>query len=78
MTGKALDDLDEFVAAEAVVAGEFDEIPCPGEHRPALGGARDGDAPSAPEFQQSFLPEDVQGPQDCVLVHAQHGGEIFG
>jgi hypothetical protein len=78
MSGKALDDLDEFVAAEAVVAGEFDEIPCPGEHRPALGGARDGDAPSAPEFQQSFLPKDVQGPQDGVPVHAQHGGEVFG
>jgi hypothetical protein len=78
MSGKALDDLDDVVAAEAVVAGEFDEIPCPGEHGAALGGARDGDAASAPELQQSFLPEDVQCPQDGVLVHAQHGGEVFG
>ena len=71
MSGKALDDLDDFFAAEAVV-GEFDELPCPGEHRPPLGSARHGDPASAPELQQAFLPEHVQGPQDGVLVHAQH------
>jgi hypothetical protein len=37
MSGKSLDDLDDFFAAEAVVVGEFDELPCPVEHRPPLG-----------------------------------------
>jgi hypothetical protein len=31
MSGEALDDLDDFFAAEAVVMGEFDELPCPCE-----------------------------------------------
>lgn len=77
MSGKAFDDVDDFVAAEAVVAGEFEELACAGEYCPALGGARYGDAAPAAELQQAFVPEDVQRPQDGVLVHAQDGGEVF-
>ncbi len=69
--------MDDFFAAEAVVAGEFDEVPCPGEHGPPLRGARHRDPAPAPEFQQAFVPEHVQRPQDGVLVHAKHGGEVL-
>jgi hypothetical protein len=37
MSGKTFDDVDDFFTPEAVVAGEFEEIPCAGEHGPALG-----------------------------------------
>ena len=77
MSRKALDDVDDLVTAEAMVASEFEEIACAGEHCPALGGARDGDAPAAAGLQQAFVPEHVQGPQDGVLVHAQDGGKVF-
>jgi hypothetical protein len=37
MSGQALDELDDFVAPEAVVAGEFEEVPGLGQHRSSLG-----------------------------------------
>ena len=77
-SGKAFDDLDDFFTPEAVVAREFDQFACPGEYGATLGGARHGDAPAAPELQQAFVPEDVQRPEDRVLVHADHCCEVFG
>jgi hypothetical protein len=56
MSGKAFDDLDDFFAPEAVMASEFEELPCPGEHGPALGGGRHGDPAPAPELQQALRP----------------------
>src|SRR5262245_42827569 len=77
-SGKAFDDLDDFFAPEAVVAGEFEELLGPGEYGAALGGASHGDASPAAELQQPFLSEQVQRPQDGVLVHAEHGSEVLG
>jgi hypothetical protein len=68
-SGKALDDLDDLVAAEAVVACEFEEIPGPAEHGTALRRAGYGDAAAAPELQQAFVPEHVQRAENGVLVH---------
>src|SRR6266545_1232867 len=49
---QALDDLDELVAAVAVLAGQHQQFPRLGEHRAALRGASHGDAAAAAELQQ--------------------------
>jgi len=77
MSGKAFDDVDDFVAAEAVVAGEFEEIACAGEHCPALGGARDGDAAPAAELQQAFVSEDVQCRRTVFLFTPRTAARSF-
>ena len=56
-SGKALDDRDDLVAAEAVLACEFEEIPCPGEYGTALGRAGHSDATPAAKLQQAFIPQ---------------------
>ena len=51
------DDLDEFVNAIAVVAGEVDEFFGSLDDGPAFGCAGDGDAAAASELEQSFVAE---------------------
>jgi hypothetical protein len=52
---EAADDGDQLVAAVAVPARELDELVGLDEHGPALGRARDPDAVSAPELEQSLV-----------------------
>ena len=53
------------------VFGAFDE-------GALLGGAGDGDAAAAAEFEQAFVAELAEGAQDGVGVDAEDGGEVFG
>ena len=46
-----LDDLDQFIGAVALLAGEVDQVPCSLDDCSAFGCARDGDAAPAPEFE---------------------------
>ena len=76
--GQVADHLDEFLSAVAVPAGEPDQAPGLGEDRTALRCPGDRDAPAAAELQQALVPEQVQGAQHGVLVHAEHRGEVLG
>jgi signal peptidase I len=42
-----------------------------------LGRADDCDPPASSKLQDSFIPQDVHGPQDRVLVHAEHGCKVL-
>ena len=72
-----LDNLDELVQAVAVLAPELDELPCLHHDDPALGCSRNRDASTATELEKSFLPKELQGTQQGVLVHAEDGGKIL-
>ena len=50
-----LDDLDQFVGAVAVVAGEVDEFSGSLDDGALCGGGGDGDAASAAELEQSLV-----------------------
>ena len=43
-----------------------------------LGGAGDGDAAAAAEFEEAFVAELAEGAEDGVGVDAEDGGEVFG
>jgi hypothetical protein len=55
-----LDDLDEFVGAVAVSAGECDEVSGLLDDGTAFRCGRDGDAASAPKLEQSFVAKEAQ------------------
>jgi len=61
-----------------VLAGEPDQVPGLGKDRAALGCPGDRDAPAAAELQQALVPEQVQGAEHGVLVHAEHRGQVLG
>ena len=73
-----MDDLDELVAAVALLAGEFDELSCSLDDGAAFGCAGDGDSAAAAELEQSFVSQQPQGTQHRVGVDAEDGGEVFG
>ena len=43
-----------------------------------FGGAGDGDAAAAAEFEQAFVAELAEGAEDGVGVDVEDGGEVFG
>ena len=57
MLGHVFDDLDQFVEAVAVVAGELDEFPRSLDNGAAFGCPCNGDATAAPEFEESLIAE---------------------
>src|ERR1035441_1092755 len=67
--GEVVDHLDDFAMALALLPGELQQVPDLGEDGTALGCARHRDATSAAELQETFLPQNVQGAKDGVLVH---------
>lgn len=75
--GSAFDHADELVAPVAMGAGEFDEFVDLTQYRSALRCAGDGDAASAPEFEEAFVPQGAQRAQDRVRVDTEDLCEIL-
>ena len=73
-----MDDPDEFVGFVPLCAGVVAEFFGSFDDGSAFGGAGDGDAASAAEFEQAFVAEGAEGAQDGVGVDAEDGGEVFG
>ena len=62
----------------ALPARELEQVFHPRQDGSVLRRADHGDPPAAAELQQSFVSEDVQGPQHGVLVHPEHGSDVLG
>jgi len=73
-----LDDLDEVVRLVPLSARKVEELSGLFDDGAVLGGAGDGDAAAAAEFEQAFVAELAECAQDGVGVDAEHGGEVFG
>ena len=58
--------------------GELDQIADLADDRASLRGPGDRDAAAAPELEQAFIAQHVQGAEHRVLVHAEHGGQVSG
>ena len=78
MSPELLDDLDEFVGFVAVHAGVVEEFFCLFDEGALFGGAGDGDAAAAAEFEEAFVAELAECAQDGVGVDAEDGREVFG
>jgi hypothetical protein len=68
-SGYAFDDLEQFVEAITVAAGEHDELSSLLHDRSPFRRARHGDAPPAAEFEDPFVTQQSQRAEDCVGVH---------
>ena len=78
MSPELLDDLDEFVGFVAVAAGVVEEFFGVFDDGALFGGAGDGDAVAASEFEEAFVAELAEGAEDGVGVDVEDGGEVFG
>ena len=78
MSPELLDDLDEFVGFVALAAGVVEEFFGVFDDGALFGGAGDGDAAAAAEFEEAFVAELAEGAEDGVGVDAEDGGEVFG
>src|SRR5262245_25917266 len=78
LSGDVFEDLDELVQAVTVLATELDELACLHHDDTALGCSRNRDASTATEVEKAFLPKELQGSQQVVLVDAEDGGKILG
>jgi hypothetical protein len=72
------DDVEEFGAVVAALAGESDQLDRPCDERAPLWRARDVDAVASAEFEQSFIAENAHRAKDGVGVDAHHGCEVSG
>ena len=70
--------MDEFVAFVALGAGVVEEVFGSFDEGALFGGAGDGDAAAAAEFEQAFVAELAESAEDGVGVDAEDGGEVFG
>jgi hypothetical protein len=73
-----LDDLDEVVGFVALGAGVVEQFSGAFDDGALLGGAGDGDAAAAAEFDEAFVAQFAECAQDGVGVDAEYGGEVFG
>jgi len=75
---KAFDDLDDLVPAVSLKAAELDQFTDSLHNEALLWRSGHGDAPPTLEVEQSLVPEDVEGPQHGVLIHAEDRCHVFG
>jgi hypothetical protein len=71
-SAEIFDDLDELSGFVAVLAGEIEEIASARGDRTAIGCARDCDAATAAELEQSFVSECPQRAQHGVGIDADN------
>jgi hypothetical protein len=72
------DEVDEFVGFVALGAGVVEEVFGFFDQGALFGGAGDRDAATAAEFEQAFVAELAESPEDGVGVDAENVGEVFG
>jgi hypothetical protein len=73
-----LEEVDEFVGFVALGAGVVEELFGFFDECALFGGASDGDAAAASEFEQAFVAELAESAEDGVGVDAEDVGEVFG
>jgi hypothetical protein len=78
MSPELSDEVDEFVWFVALGAGVVEEVFGSFDEGALLGGAGDGDAAAAAEFEQAFVAELAECAEDGVGVDAENVGEVFG
>ena len=78
MSPELLNEADEFVGFVALGSSVVEELSCAFDEGALFGGAGDGDAAAAAEFEQAFVAQLAEGAQDGVGVDAEDGGEVFG
>src|SRR6476469_6687423 len=78
MSPELLNEADEFVGFVALGSSVVEELSCAFDEGALFGGAGDGDAAAAAEFEQAFVAQLAEGAQDGVGVDAENGGEVFG
>lgn len=72
-----LDDLNKFIGPISMMPSESHQFASSFEYRIAIvGSATDGDATAPSELHQSLISKGSQRPQNSVVVHAQHCGEV--
>lgn len=72
-----LDDLNKFIGPISMMPSESHKFASSFEYRIAIvGSATDGDAAAPSELHQSLISKGSQRPQNSVVVHAQHCGEV--
>ena len=77
-SGEALNDLDDLVTSVALEPAELNELADLPDDDTLLGRAGHGDPTTALEVEKPLVSEYVEGPQDSVLVHAEHRGQVLG
>ena len=78
MSPELSDEVDEFVGLVALVAGVVEEVFGFFDEGALFGGAGDGDAAAAAEFEQTLVAELAECAEDGVGVDAENGREVFG
>jgi hypothetical protein len=75
-SGQAFDEVDQFIAPVAMVAGEVEEFPRLCEYRPVPRRADDCDAAAASKLKQALVAQKPQRPKHSVGVDAADGSEV--
>jgi WD40-like Beta Propeller Repeat len=70
------DDLNQLLAAVALLAGEFQELLGAGNNGALFPRAGDGDPTTAAEFEQPFVTQQAKSTEDGVSVHTKHCCEV--
>ena len=59
------------------MAGEIDKVTYLAQYSALFRSTSHCDTSASIELKEAFIPEEVHGPQDRVLVHAEHGCNVF-
>ena len=75
---ETLDDLDDLLTSVALESTELDQLADTLHDDTMLRSPCHRDAAATLEVEETFLTEEMQGPQHGVLVHAEDGCHVFG
>jgi hypothetical protein len=78
LSGKSLDDLNDFISLISLCATKVDQFPHPLHYRTLLGSTRDGDPTPTTELNEALVSENVFCPEHSVLVDPEDGGDVLG
>ena len=78
LSGQALDDLDDLIAAVALGTAILDEVPHPLDNCALLRSSGNRDSSTSLEIEEPFLSKDVEGTKHRVLVHAEESSHVLG
>jgi hypothetical protein len=75
---ETLDDLDDLLTSVALESTELDQLADTLHDDTLLRSPCHRDAAATLEVEETFLTEEMQGPQHGVLVHAEDACHVFG